>query len=129
MQYLPYDEAVAKVMQQTERLATLKNAFDADLEHDKMEMFAEKFVLDVLDYCHRSDFPRTLVYTGAELAVKYITDMNKSENAPLKSLKENDVQFEWAVKEVSPIGCISEDDFATIRGKLNLYRKVMWSNG
>lgn len=133
VQYMEFDTAVQEVVRQAERLAVIKSVgSDGVIDHTELELFAEKFVLDVMDYCHRTDFPRTLAYTGAELAVKYILDARRTDDGapgPLKSLKENDVQFEWAVGEVSPIGCISEHDFNSIRPKLNLYRKVVWSNG
>lgn len=127
VQYMPYDAAVGEVIRQAERLVVIKD--NVVLDSIALEIFAEKFVLDVMDYCHRTDFPRTLAYTGAELAIKYIVDSASNGQGPLKSLKENDVEFEWAVGEVSPIGCISEQDFNSIRPKLNLYRKVVWSNG
>lgn len=127
VQYMPYDNAVSEVIRQVERLVVIKD--NVVLDSIALEIFAEKFVLDVMDYCHRTDFPRTLAYTGAELAIKYIVDSASNGQGPLKSLKENDVEFEWAVGEVSPIGCISEQDFNSIRPKLNLYRKVVWSNG
>lgn len=127
VQYMPYDNAVSEVIRQAERLVVIKD--NVVLDSIALEIFAEKFVLDVMDYCHRTDFPRTLAYTGAELAIKYIVDSASNGQGPLKSLKENDVEFEWAVGEVSPIGCISEQDFNSIRPKLNLYRKVVWSNG
>lgn len=130
VQYMEFDAAVQEVVRQAERLAVIKSVgSDGVIDHTELELFAEKFVLDVMDYCHRNDFPRTLAYTGAELAIKYIADSASNGQGPLKSLKENDVEFEWAVGEVSPIGCISEHNFNSIRPKLNLYRKVVWSNG
>lgn len=38
-----------------------------------VRLYAEKFVDDVLDYCHRDDFPKALVYVGAEFIVKWAT--------------------------------------------------------
>ena len=129
VQYLDYDDAVQGVINTSNRLITMVDALDVDNYTDFLALFAEKFVLDCMDYCHRTNFPRTLVYTAAELAVKYIKDKHIDSHGPLKSLKENDVEFTWAVTDVSPIGCISEQDFESIRSKLNLYRKVVWSNG
>lgn len=127
VQYVPFDEAVQLVIQYAQRLITA-HSIDVDVGI-QLEIFAEKFVLDTMDYCHRTNFPRTLVYTAAELAAKYIKDRYSDTHGPLKSLKENDVEFTWAVTDISPIGCISEKDFESIRTKLNLYRKVVWSNG
>lgn len=129
VQYLDYDDAVQGVINTSNRLITMVDGLDVDNYTDFLALFAEKFVLDCMDYCHRTNFPRTLVYTAAELAVKYIKDKHSDSHGPLKSLKENDVEFTWAITDVSPIGCISEQDFESIRSKLNLYRKVVWSNG
>lgn len=129
VQYLDYDDAVQGVINTSNRLITMVDALDVDNYTDFLALFAEKFVLDCMDYCHRTNFPRTLVYTAAELATKYIKDKYSDTHGPLKSLKENDVEFTWALTDVSPIGCISEKDFESIRTKLNLYRKVVWSNG
>lgn len=129
VQYLEYDSAIQEVINTSKRLISLIDGMK-DVDHTTtLTLFAEKFVLDCLDYCHRTNFPRTLIYTAAELSVKYIKDKHADSHGPLKSLKENDVEFEWAVTDVSPIGCISEKDFESIRPKLNLYRKVVWSNG
>lgn len=127
VQYIPYNEAVRLVIQYAQRLITARS-IDVDVGI-QLEVFAEKFVLDVMDYCHRTDFPRSLAYTGAELAVKYSKDTLNQSQGPLKSLKENDVEFTWTVSDISPIGCISEQDFNSIKPKLNLYRKVVWANG
>lgn len=129
VQYLDFDDAVQGVINTSNRLITMVDALDVDNYTDFLALFAEKFVLDCMDYCHRTNFPRTLVYTAAELATKYIKDKYSDTHGPLKSLKENDVEFTWAVTDVSPIGCISEQDFESIKPKLNLYRKVVWSNG
>lgn len=129
VQYLEYDEAVALVISTTNRLIFMIDSLNEVNCADYITLFAEKFVLDCMDYCHRTNFPRTLVYTAAELATKYIKDKYSDTHGPLKSLKENDVEFTWAVTDISPIGCISEKDFESIRTKLNLYRKVVWSNG
>lgn len=128
-QYIGFDEAVALIVQHANRLVNM-GAIKADMNNidAQIQVFAEKFVLDVVAYCHRTNFPRVLAYTAAELAMKYIADMNRMADGslgPLKSLNENDVQFEWAVSSVAPIGCISEQDFESIRNKLNLYRKVV----
>ena len=43
-----------------------------------VRLYAEKFVDDVLDYCHRDDFPKALVYVGAEFIVKWATAQSES---------------------------------------------------
>ena len=130
VKYLDFDEAKKGIIDATHRLISVLEDGLNNANYDTyLDVFAEKFILDCMDYCHRTDFPRTLIYTASELAVKYIKDKHADSHGPLKSLKENDVEFEWAVEDVSPIGCISEKDFESIRTKLNLYRKVVWSNG
>ena len=130
VKYLDFDEAKKGIIDATHRLISVLEGGLNDANYDAyLDVFAEKFILDCMDYCHRTDFPRTLIYTASELAVKYIKDKLSDTRGPLKSLKENDVEFTWAVEDVSPIGCISEKDFESIRTKLNLYRKVVWSNG
>lgn len=125
MRYVTAEEAIASVREKAMAIAEGNEQLQQYMTRGKLAMFAERYVMDVLDYCHRVDFPCALVYVGAELAVKHFTDSSRDAPGPLKSLKENDVQFEWAVSSVSPIGCIAEKDFESIRNKLNLYRKVM----
>ncbi|WP_302064369.1 hypothetical protein [uncultured Veillonella sp.] len=129
VKYLDFDEAKKGIIEATHRLVSVVDSLNNANYDTYLDVFAEKFILDCMDYCHRADFPRTLIYTASELAVKYIKDKFSDTHSPLKSLKENDVEFTWAVEDVSPIGCISEKDFESIRTKLNLYRKVVWSNG
>ena len=68
LQYLEYDEAVALVISTTNRLISMIESLKEVNCADYITLFAEKFVLDCMDYCHRTHFPRTLVYTAAELA-------------------------------------------------------------
>ncbi|WP_277293341.1 hypothetical protein [Veillonella montpellierensis] len=129
VKYISYEETVQCIADTANQMLFM---LDTTMDKKSLELissFAEKFVLDCMDYCHRTDFPRSLAYTGAELAVKYSKDTLNQSQGPLKSLKENDVEFTWAVSDMSPIGCISEQDFDSIKSKLNLYRKVVWSNG
>lgn len=128
VKYISYEEAVQCIVDTANRMLFMVDTMAHEKSLEPISLFAEKFVLDCMDYCHRTDFPRSLVYTGAELAVKYSKDTLNQSQGPLKSLKENDVEFTWAVSDMSPIGCISEQDFNSIKPKLNLYRKVVWSN-
>lgn len=89
------------------------------------DFIIEKFIADVLDYCHRDDFPKALVYSIVDLINKRTEDVLSAKKAPLKALQENDTRFEFAVKERNNVGISSDDDFATLRAKLNLYRKVV----
>ena len=88
----------------------------------------EKLVVDILDYCHRDDFPASLVYTAADLVCKRLDDDTANADGvqgPLKSLQEDDVKYEWAVNSVSATGLISDADFESIWPKLNRWRKVI----
>ena len=101
---------------------------DAALSDDALTIYIEKLVSDVLDYCHRSDFPDGLVFTCADLIVKRLDDMAaaSSDTAGLKSLTMDDTKFEFNVATPSVSGLVSELDFDSIKPKLNLYRKVGW---
>lgn len=85
-------------------------------------IYAAKLVSDVLDYCHRDDFPKGLVYTCADLLVKRVSD-TADDTKVLKSIKMDDTQFDFAHGDVTA-GNQADADFETIRPKLNLYRKI-----
>lgn len=85
-------------------------------------IYATKLVGDVLDYCHRDDFPMALVYTCADLLVKRVNDA-ADDTKGLKSIKMDDTQFDFAHGDVTA-GNQADADFETIRPKLNLYRKI-----
>lgn len=85
-------------------------------------LYAKKLVADVLDYCHRDDFPKGLVYTCADLLVRRVSD-TADDTKGLKSIKMDDTQFDFAHGDVTA-GTQADADFETIRPKLNLYRKI-----
>ncbi|WP_437795533.1 hypothetical protein [Mitsuokella multacida] len=85
-------------------------------------IYAAKLVGDVLDYCHRDDFPKALIYTCADLLVKRVNDA-ADDTKVLKSIKMDDTQFDFAHGDVTA-GNQADADFETIRPKLNLYRKI-----
>ena len=85
-------------------------------------IYAAKLVGDVLDYCHRDDFPKALVYTCADLLVKRVND-TADDTKGHKSIKRDDTQFDFAHGDVTA-GTQADADFETIRPKLNLYRKI-----
>lgn len=90
---------------------------------------AEKLVLDILDYCHRDDFPQTLIYTMVPLILKEMQDKANAEengtNAPISSIEMGDTTIDFAVNAVSTHGLLSDADFDSIKPKLNLYRKLV----
>ncbi len=93
-------------------------------------LYAEKFIDDVLDYCHRDDFPAALTLTAAEFVVKWAlakadTEGQSVGNAPLKSIKQDDTEFVFAINSVSATGSTIEADFDSIKPRLHLYRKLV----
>ena len=102
---------------------------------DTLAFYIEKLVTDILDYCHRDDFPDALVYTVVELVQKRLADaasaaagMAGGSHGPLQSVKMDDTEFCFAVSSVDPAACLSELSFDAIKPKLKLYRKaVSWA--
>lgn len=90
-------------------------------------LYIKKLVYDVLEYCHRDDFPEGLIYTCGELLAKRASD-DSSETKNLKSVKMDDTEFQFATA-TQTAGTQADADFATIKSKLNLYRKIGgWNN-
>ena len=119
MNFLTPEEAITRIQ---EHLAVLRpdQAVDA-----KLHLYVTRFVNDVLDYCHREDFPETLTYTAAEILAKWADGSGAAAGGPLKWLKQNDTEFEFAVTEISDADSLYEGCVAKIRPKLNLYRKLV----
>lgn len=96
-------------------------------------------VLDILDYCHRDDFPDALVYSCVDLILKRLSDAEtvvEDENSdttvlPLSKIKMDDTEFSFytgAIKSTTApdnVGLLSDLDFDSIKPKLNLYRKLV----
>lgn len=118
MAYIAADVAVTRI------IATAKTLLgDTGSDKDAIyQIYAEKLVMDVLDYCNRDDFPEALVYTCTDLLVKREQD-NSSDTKGLKSIKMDDTEFQFNVATATA-GTAADADFATIRNKLNLYRKI-----
>ena len=99
-----------------------------------IQFWAEKLVLDVLDYCHRIDFPDALIYTCVDLLQKRLADMDEAAGdseteavtLPLSEVKMDDTTFKFStdlmVKTTAPdnIGLLSDLDFDSIKPRLNL---------
>ena len=101
-------------------------------DSDTLAFYIEKLVADILDYCHRDDFPDALVYTVVELVQKRLADaasaaagMAGGSHGPLQSVKMDDTEFHFAVSSVDPAACLSELSFDAIKPKLKLYRRVV----
>ena len=110
------------------RLLESHRTLDASL----LAFYVEKLVTDILDYCHRTDFPEPLVFSAVDLIRKRLADedtagneLDVSSNAPLASVKMDDTEFKFAVSNIDPTGCLADLDFATLKPKLNRWRKVV----
>ena len=123
-------EAVTAVAEKVQLLESGRQ-----LKADMLTFYIENLVTDILDYCHRDDFPDALVYTVVDLIRKRLSDEDSKTAAelqgirgPLSSVKMDDTEFSFAVNGVDATGCLSDLDFDSIKPKLNLYRKVVsWS--
>ncbi|MCI1750925.1 MAG: hypothetical protein LKI17_06345 [Megasphaera cerevisiae] len=122
MNFLPPDDAITDII---EKVKTLRG--DPLPNEAVVKLYAEKMIADVLDYCHREDFPAALTYSVAELIGKQLDDIQNGGREPLQSIKMDDTEFRFATAAAPAVGSLAEADFATLRPKLNLYRKVRWS--
>ena len=123
------DEAIATILL---RLEMIEVSINNLIRH-----YVEKLIVDILDYCHREDFPESLIYTVIELVLKRIKDNESAElssdtaTLPLSELKMDDTTFKFytgnLAKSIAPdnIGILAEQDFDTIKPKLRLYRRLI----
>ena len=102
------------------------------LNNDLLSFYVEKLIGDILDYCHRDEFPETLVYTVVDLIRKRLADEGQGAGdefagtrGPLAKIKQDDTEFTFAVNNVDATGCLSDLDFDSIKQKLNIYRRVV----
>lgn len=112
---------------------------ERQLTSDIWQFWVEKLVFDVLDYCHRDDFPDALIYTCVDLVLKRLSDAEAAaENIesdttvlPLSEIKMDDTSFKFytgSIKSTTApdnVGLLSDLDFDSIKPRLNLYRKVV----
>ena len=123
-------EKEAAIQAITDKVLLLES--QRSLNPDLLAFYVEKLVEDILDYCHREDFPAALVYTVVDLSRKRLADEDSGSDegdipsrGPLSSVKMDDTEFKFAVNNVDATGCLSDLDFSTIKPKLNIYRKVV----
>lgn len=121
MKYISAKEAVERILDaaETMRAGALENTALATL-------YAQHIVTYVLDYCHRRDFPSALVMTSASFVVQWTDDVANGGRSALKSIKQNDTEFQFAVAETASVGSTMDADLEALHPKLNLYRKVRW---
>ena len=121
-------EAVQAITEKV-RLLESKRTLDEGL----LTFYVEKLVTDILAYCCRKDFPEPLVYSAVDLIRKRLADEDTAtgdtggipSNAPLASVKMDDTEFKFAVSNIDLTGCLADLDFATLKPKLNRWRKVV----
>lgn len=114
-------EAVADIIA---KVKTIRG--DTEIDEAVLGIYVEKLVNDVLDYCHRHDFPRALTFTCMDLINKRIDDEQTAAEgaAQLKSIEAGDTKFEFNVAAAISSGVLNDLDFDSIKPKLNLYRKI-----
>lgn len=127
---LSAEEATIRI---TSKLTSLEQT--RELNKELLQFWVEKLVLDVLDYCHCTDFPDALIYTCVDLLRKRLADMDEAAGEtvtlPLSEIKMDDTSFKFStdliVKTTAPdnIGLLSDLDFDSIKPRLNLYRRVV----
>ncbi|WP_251455266.1 hypothetical protein [Veillonella intestinalis] len=118
--YISINDAIAEIVDRVKLVEEIN-----ELSY-LQQLQIEQFIYDIVDYCHREDFPRTLVLTVANLiATYYMEQENSVREAPLKALEENDTKFEFAVAEVDMTDLLSNQLLNKLRPKLNLYRKLV----
>lgn len=122
--YLTREEA-------TEKISALVQQLNPAADAATIEFYSNKLVLDVLDYCHRDNFPEALIYTAAgALAKNFGTsdgDGSATVNAPLKAITQDDVKYEFAVAtaEVDTTFDAATTVFNSLKARLNIYRKLV----
>lgn len=75
-------EAVADIIA---KVKTIRG--DTEIDEAVLGIYVEKLVNDVLDYCHRHDFPRALTFTCMDLINKRIGRQSKQQRKGRRSLK------------------------------------------
>ena len=146
------DEAVQRITDLVIELASEESPIDSDTgaplpltlafmltsRQKMLEFRIAKLVEDILAYCHRRDFPESLIYTAVELILKRLNDIlaaSKYEaenegNAPLNKVKMDDTEFDFdtsvqvALQKVDVTSIVDEKLFDTLKPKLNLYRRL-----
>lgn len=131
---LTKEQAVAEILQKILQLRP-----SAETKSNEIQFWTEKLVFDVLDYCHRKDFPEALIYTCADLILKRLADCEMvsgdSDTAvaalPLSEIKQDDTSYKFdtslAIKTTAAdnVGLLADLDFDSIKPRLNLYRKLV----
>lgn len=120
MAYISGEEAVQKIVDAAKTVCgPIENEAAATL-------YAQHLVQYVMDSCHRRDFPDALVLTGAMQVKNWLDDAANGGRSILKSIKQNDTEFQFAVGESASAGSTIEADLEALQPRLYMYRKVRW---
>lgn len=115
--YISFDDAVTQI-------CNILIGVSPDYDTPRMRLSVQSFVKKVLDYCHRDDFPDTLLYTAVDFVMKNIERESITKDAPVKAIQEKDNRIEFAVNSVPVYGLASDEEFKLLRPALNLYRRL-----
>lgn len=107
-------------------VATIRGKPAEGADAARLLLYAKYFVAECLDYCNRDDFPQALCMTGAEIIGRWMDDLENGGRSALKSIKQDDTEYQFAVADASQAGSTLESDLAALRPRLNLYRKLRW---
>ncbi len=118
MEYYTPEEAVAHIK------AKVRVLHGEAVTDEVLEIYIQRFVNDVLIYCHRDDFPQLLELTITDLVGKRIQGESDDSVVGLKALTQDDTKFEFATDGYTAVGTMADADFATIRPQLNAFRKL-----
>lgn len=116
------EEALEKILA---KIAMINPAVDIV----RAEIIAHKTIINVLDYCHREDFPEALIYSvvGA-LDKKFPAEDSEvigGNIAPLSEIKMDDTTFKFAVAAKDATIDDATALFETLKPDLRIYRKAV----
>lgn len=129
-------EAIEMISQKIQLTAPQRQLI---LTNNRWVFWVEKLVIDILDYCHRKNFPEALIYICVDLILKRLADYEMAADSvdsdtavvlsPLSEIKEDETSYKFdtdlAIKTTATdnVGLLSDLDFDSIKPRLNLYRK------
>lgn len=110
----------------------IKAKLPADLIPDDvvLAMDVAEVGQSILTYCNRSDIPRELIFTHANMVVDLITGnarrIDTDSPGTVKAIKEGDVQVTYEATGVSSREAHMEALLFGYASQLNRFRKLRW---